>query len=337
MSEPNRLSDGAGGDLARDLFRSMRDDAPHPETGRKALAAALAASLAATAGTASSAAASATAAKVGGWAAHLLKAITWVGIAGVGAGTVLVGLLEVGWLSPMGGARPSSPRAQERSAAAPTAPERQPDESPPWPSPSPSQAGPTLGQPASPSPAVSVLEPESPPPREAVAVGQATPVGRAPAPAASPPGAAEEARPKQPLTVQRAAPAAAREPGPSAEVAARPEPPSYAPVGPRVADVGPPSASASRGGVAEELLALSRVRAAVASGEYGSALAQLDAYSRSFPHAQLAAEAMALRIEALTESGDRAAATALARRYLATHPKSSLPPRVLAMVGLNGP
>jgi hypothetical protein len=62
---------------------------------------------------------------------------------------------------------------------------------------------------------------------------------------------------------------------------------------------------------------LDRVRAALASFQSQAALDALDDYDQRFPHAELALEAIVLRVQALRSAGQFAPATRLARHALA--------------------
>lgn len=69
-------------------------------------------------------------------------------------------------------------------------------------------------------------------------------------------------------------------------------------------------------------------RAALAAGAPDRALAVLERYGRRYPRGTFAPEAATLRIEALVQIGDVAAARALGRQFLAGHPDSPLAERV---------
>jgi hypothetical protein len=84
--------------------------------------------------------------------------------------------------------------------------------------------------------------------------------------------------------------------------------------------------------LAEEVAALDRARQMVPLHPE-AAIELLDAYDRSFPHGDLAPEALVLRIDALVRSGRRAAAEALGAAYLAAHPRSPHAQRIRAMIG----
>jgi hypothetical protein len=86
--------------------------------------------------------------------------------------------------------------------------------------------------------------------------------------------------------------------------------------------------------LAIEVASLDRARAALASGQPTRALAVLDTYQRAFPRGTLRPEAMYVRVQALMEVGDRAAAHDLAVRFIAQYPDS---PHVAQLAPLAGP
>ena len=71
-----------------------------------------------------------------------------------------------------------------------------------------------------------------------------------------------------------------------------------------------------------EVAALDRARSGLAAGNPLRTLKLLDGYEQAFPRGALRPEATYLRIQALSKSGQREAARALAARFLASHPKS---------------
>jgi hypothetical protein len=71
-----------------------------------------------------------------------------------------------------------------------------------------------------------------------------------------------------------------------------------------------------------EIATLDGVRALLARRDGRGALEALEAYDRAFPASVLAEEATVLRVDASMVQGDRAAAAALSRRFLAAHPSS---------------
>jgi outer membrane protein assembly factor BamD (BamD/ComL family) len=63
-------------------------------------------------------------------------------------------------------------------------------------------------------------------------------------------------------------------------------------------------------------------RAGVAARNGKSALAALDSYAAQFPRGAFGQESVVLRVRALDQSGSSAAATALARSFIARYPQS---------------
>jgi hypothetical protein len=90
-----------------------------------------------------------------------------------------------------------------------------------------------------------------------------------------------------------------------------------------------PRGSALRG----EILLIDGARAALAAGAPARALRLVQRYAARFPHGALAPEAQALRIEALADSGQLARAEALARTFIAEHPRSPLSERIARLQG----
>ena len=84
----------------------------------------------------------------------------------------------------------------------------------------------------------------------------------------------------------------------------------------------------------EEIGLLDAARAALAAGAPQKALAALGQYNHRYPHGTFAPEALALRIEALTNTGDAVTARALARRFLKAYPGSPLAERVEYLASL---
>jgi hypothetical protein len=78
-----------------------------------------------------------------------------------------------------------------------------------------------------------------------------------------------------------------------------------------------------------ELALLDRARSALAERDAHTALAVLGAYEQSFPAGVLHDEAVVLRVDALTASGDRVGASRLARDFLASRPTSPHAPHLL--------
>jgi hypothetical protein len=116
-------------------------------------------------------------------------------------------------------------------------------------------------------------------------------------------------------------------------------PPLNAAADPALAPSVAPSAArteakpAAPAALADELSALDTARSALASGNATSALSDLDAYGRNFPHGKLSLEAEVLRIDALAKSGQTAAAKKRAEAFMKRHPDSVLASRVRAYAG----
>jgi hypothetical protein len=139
------------------------------------------------------------------------------------------------------------------------------------------------------------------------------------------------------IAVPHVAPVVAPAPQPqSAEVVPTVEAPiveAPAPVSPAPkSDARPPSAAStsSPSALAAELGALDAARSRLDAGDASGALSRLDDYTRSYPRGRLALEAEVLRIDALTRSGQRAAAEKRAATFLRRHPNSVLASRVRA-------
>jgi hypothetical protein len=85
-----------------------------------------------------------------------------------------------------------------------------------------------------------------------------------------------------------------------------------------------PKSVKKSGGLAEELAHLKRVETALRAGQPAQALAHLSEYRNEFPRRQLGLEAEVLTIQALYESGSRAAANSRAQRFVEKYPQSPL-------------
>ncbi len=96
----------------------------------------------------------------------------------------------------------------------------------------------------------------------------------------------------------------------------------------------PGVADAAGGGpsLTAEVAALDRAREALAAGRGAEVLRELDSYERGVRTGVLDPEATVLRIDALQQVGNRAAAAELARKFVATHPSSAHAPRLRAMI-----
>jgi hypothetical protein len=139
--------------------------------------------------------------------------------------------------------------------------------------------------------------------------------------------------PPAPVAVERASP-----PPPPA---AKAEPPPIAPKAtvvaaqvteaPTPARATAPSTSGSR--LAAEITAIDQMKSALAAGDAADALRRVDAYRAAFPTGTLAAEATALRVEALARAGRRDDARAELARLRAGHPESPLLENLGQIVG----
>lgn len=78
---------------------------------------------------------------------------------------------------------------------------------------------------------------------------------------------------------------------------------------------------------ADEVREIEAARAAVTRGDAASAIAHLDAYDSAHPNGQLKADALALRIQALTTSGKTIEARRLTNEFQEKYPGRALPGR----------
>jgi hypothetical protein len=113
-------------------------------------------------------------------------------------------------------------------------------------------------------------------------------------------------------------------------------PPGYgvAPVAQSATESGGPAAPASKDTITpltRELSLLEQARGALAQHSAPRALQALDDYRSQFPSGSLQAEAAALRVEAVGQSGDRALAERLAASFLVNYSTSPLAGRVRAL------
>jgi TolA-binding protein len=83
----------------------------------------------------------------------------------------------------------------------------------------------------------------------------------------------------------------------------------------------------------EEIRLLDQARSAVRAGDGGQALALLAKYARRYPRGQFRQEAQVLRVEALEQSGNKQAAVALGKKFVAAHPESPHVERVERVTG----
>lgn len=115
------------------------------------------------------------------------------------------------------------------------------------------------------------------------------------------------------------------------ELVTEPTPKEPAPT--RASAAPAPSAPvAARSSLFDEQRSIEKARAAIARGDSSSGLAALDEYERNFPKAQFRPEALALRIEALSQRGDLRRAHALAEEFRQRYPHHPLLTRVEATV-----
>ena len=85
--------------------------------------------------------------------------------------------------------------------------------------------------------------------------------------------------------------------------------------------------------LSSEIAAIDQAKRALANGNASEALRQVDAYRAAFPWGMLAAEATALRVEALAHAGRQDEARAELVRLQATHPDSPLLENLAQVVG----
>jgi hypothetical protein len=137
------------------------------------------------------------------------------------------------------------------------------------------------------------------------------------------------------------APPAVASAGPSASASARPAPQveivasarasakALPPSPPPTSAPAPAESSAPSLGI--ELAVLDEARTALRAHDAAGCLRVLDRYDRQFPVGQMAAEAMVMRIDALVQSGNRPAASQLAKAFSKANPRSPLLARVRAL------
>jgi len=128
------------------------------------------------------------------------------------------------------------------------------------------------------------------------------------------------------LTEPTSAPPAASTPM-AAESAPPPEAPVAAPA-PR-----PSAAPGSARDLREQIAWLDRVRVAVRAGDGTSALAELSQYPRKFPRGEFAQEVTVLKVEALVQNGQLAAARSLGNKFVNAHPESPHVERIQRLIG----
>lgn len=175
-----------------------------------------------------------------------------------------------------------------------------------------------------------------------VVVGAVHGVAVYPSPAPPPPVAAAVAeRSPRPAALPAAAHTAQNDVAPVVEApaieslpAARAAEPPRSNVEPHAGAPAAPAAGAAS--LAPEIAMIDAARRAVASNDPNDALAVLDRYANEFPRGRFVPEATYLRIQALVQRGDRAAAAALGRRYLASMPDGPHAKQVRAMLAGSG-
>jgi len=149
---------------------------------------------------------------------------------------------------------------------------------------------------------------EAPPPEVTVQAPEPTPAREAVGSLPEPPGV-PSAKAAPPKASERSSP-----------TLRPPAPPAVAP-------------SAPQGTLADELALLDAARRALRRGNARVALSELDRHQAEFPRGLLGQEATLLRIEALVRSGNRPAAEALARQFLARQPNSPHAKRIESLLG----
>ena len=97
----------------------------------------------------------------------------------------------------------------------------------------------------------------------------------------------------------------------------------------------PPSTTAPDS-LTKELRMIEAARRALASGDGGGALQQLNDYAHQYPKGSLRAEAGVLRIEALMAKGDRGAAARLGKAYLRRSPNGPYARRIRSVLERGG-
>lgn len=89
----------------------------------------------------------------------------------------------------------------------------------------------------------------------------------------------------------------------------------------------------AQGSLADEVAQLQKAKLALKGGSPAQALAELGAYGQRFPRPMLGAEATVLRIEALSQTGDKGRAKSLAEGFLAKNPNSPYAARLRTLTG----
>jgi hypothetical protein len=137
----------------------------------------------------------------------------------------------------------------------------------------------------------------------------------------------ETTQPEEPPAVAQAPHAVRRVADPtvinSQPARAPSSPPAAEPPSPANAPVSPATPTVTSSTLAAEVAMLDQARNAVSAKSGDRALDLLGRYAQKFPSGTLGLEAAVLRIEALYLAGSTAAARALAREFLASHPTST--------------
>jgi hypothetical protein len=127
---------------------------------------------------------------------------------------------------------------------------------------------------------------------------------------------------------------AAREPLPSSAGGAAPRdvvaPAVNTPKHPAARAPAGPNDDQGGNAVDQELALLARAKAAVAKGNYTTALTTIDEHTRRFPKGRLREEREALRVTALWNSGQQARARRAAARFAESFPRSVLSAQMAA-------
>jgi hypothetical protein len=176
---------------------------------------------------------------------------------------------------------------------------------------------PSARSPAAPASSVQNGAPSAPVATPPLAPAAMPPAAQAATP---PPAVPPDSTPVVVATSTQPAPAHPRPVTPL--VASAMAPPAQPPAEEIVATSPPTEPDVRAPDVRAEVSALGEARSALTRFDARKALERLEAYSREFPDGLLADEATILRIDALVQQREHAAAAALSRRYLDAHPRS---------------
>jgi len=102
------------------------------------------------------------------------------------------------------------------------------------------------------------------------------------------------------------------------------EGPKAPPTTPPMNATRPKTATAAKSTLDDQVAMVDQARQAEAAGDAATALELLNAYDAKYPNGSLAHDSTVLRIEALVQQGNRAAAEHLAARFMATQHPSTL-------------